>query len=80
MSKLSDKIKLHLGQLVQKDELSNPEIIEILDSLAAFLNLKTISDYAKAENITYNGVLKRIEQKKVSEYILFGTKFIIDND
>jgi hypothetical protein len=80
MSELSDKIKLHLGDRVQNGELNNNEIIEILDSLASFLNLKTISDYAKAENITYNGVLKRIEQNKVSEYILFGVKFIIDNE
>ena len=40
-----------------------------------FLNLQTISDYAKENNISYNGA------KKFRNNIeLFGVKFVIEND
>jgi hypothetical protein len=45
----------------------------------AYLNLKTISDYAKANGITYNGVLERIKTGKIHYVELFGTKFVGEN-
>jgi Na+/phosphate symporter len=73
---LTDKIKQHLGQRVQNNELDNSEVIEIINLLGTFLNAETISDYAKRENITYNGALKR----NLKSFQLFGVKFVIEND
>ena len=75
----TETINQHLCDLVQKGELTNQNIVSIIDNLASYLNLKTISDYAKAENISYNGVLKRIEKNNIQKYILFNQTFIIDN-
>jgi hypothetical protein len=38
------------------------------------LNLKTISDYAKENNLSYNGVKKCRENVEI-----FNVKFVIDN-
>lgn len=81
MSKeLTDKIKKALGIRLQNNELTNLEMVEIIEQVGSYLNLKTISDYAKFNNITYNGTLQRIENKKVSIIELFNVKFIIDNE
>lgn len=80
MSNLVNKINDHLSQRVQSCELSNDDIVSIIDTLGYYLNLKTISDYAKSENIVYNAVKKRIDTGKIKEYKLFGVTFIIDNE
>jgi hypothetical protein len=43
--------------------------------MGAYLNLQTISDYAKENNISYEGAkrFRRVEE-------IFGVKFVIDND
>jgi len=80
MSELTNKINQHLSERVQKGELSNEDIISIIDHIGSYLNLKTISDYAKAENISYNGVLKRMGNNQIQKYTLFNQTFIIDNE
>lgn len=80
MSELANIIKEHLANRVQNGELSNDDIVSIIDLMGAYLNLKTISDYAKHENIVYNAVKKRIESGKIKEYKLFNVVFIIDNE
>jgi hypothetical protein len=79
-SALAAKIRDHLSQRVQKGELSNKDMVSIIDCIGSYLNLKTISDYARDEKISYNGVLTRIENGKVTEYNLFDVKFVIDNE
>jgi hypothetical protein len=64
-----------IGESAQNGELSNDSMVQIIKLLGGFLNLKTISDYAKANDLSYNGA-KKCRQKVV----LFGVKFIIDND
>lgn len=80
ISPLTEKIKEHLSVRVQNSELSNDDIVSIIDHLGAYLNLMTVSDYANSCDISYNGALKRIESGKVKEYNLFNVKFVIDND
>lgn len=81
MSKeLTEVIKKHLAERIQKDELNNESIVEIIDLLGSYLNAKTISDYSKHEKITYNGVLQRIGTGKLKTFDLFGIKFVIDNE
>lgn len=56
-------------------ELTNNDLVQLIEVAGAFLNLKTISDYAKENNLSYNGA------KHFRETIeIFKTKFIIDND
>jgi hypothetical protein len=64
--------KLHC--LVQNNELSNECLVQIIEQCGTYLNLQTISDYAKINNLSYNGV------KKCRNVVnIFNVKFVIDN-
>ena len=65
----------HLSQRIEADDLSNNDMIQIIEHLGAYLNLMTISDYAKDKKISYNGA------KKFRNVVtIFNTKFVIDNE
>jgi hypothetical protein len=53
---------------------SNDFLVQICELSGKYLNLQTISNYAKNNGKSYNGV-KKFRQK----INLFGVKFIIDN-
>lgn len=59
---------------VQAGELNNDDLVQIIELCGGYLNLRTIADYAKDENISYNGA-----KKFRNPITLFNTKFIIDN-
>ena len=80
MSELHNIIKEHLTKRLQNNELSNTDMVDLIDTIGMYLNLRTIANYATLENISYNGVLTRIKSGKIKEYELFGVKFIIDNE
>lgn len=64
-----------LEKRILEHGVSNKELVQIIEVAGDYLGLKTISQYAKENNISYNGA------KKYRENItLFGVKFIIDND
>ena len=63
-----------LGDAIQKGKWSNYGLVQLIELSGLFLNLQTISDYAKNNNISYNGVKK---SRKIKT--LFGVKFVIDN-
>lgn len=77
---LASEIKNKIGLSVQNNELNNSDLISIIETCNDFLNLKTITEYAKSENISYNGALNRIKLNKIEVVELFGVKLIIDND
>ena len=52
------------------------ELVQIFEQIASYLNLKTITNYAKANKISYNGALKRKTHKITIDKITF----VIDND
>ena len=56
-------------------ELSNSDLVQLIEVAGAFLNLQTISDYSKAKNLSYNGVKNH---RQVIE--IFNVKFVIDNE
>lgn len=56
-------------------EITNEDLLQLIEVAGSFLNLKTISDYAKENNLSYNGAK---HFRKTEE--IFNTKFIIDND
>ena len=56
-------------------EFTNEDLIQFIEVAGCFLNIKTISDYAKENNLSYNGA--KYFRKTV---LIFNTRFIIDND
>ena len=75
MTKMIDTVANSVSSGVQKGQLSNNDLVQIIELCGAYLNLKSRSQYAKANNISYNGA-KRFREN----VLLFGTIFIIDND
>lgn len=75
MANLVDKILINIDKGLYNNILSNEDLIQIIEQCGMHLNLKTISNYAKDNNISYNGA------KKYRTVIrMFGTKFIIGNN
>jgi len=63
-----------IGKKFESDEINNDTLVQICELCGKYLNLQTISDYAKANHLSYNGV--KNHRKTVS---LFNQKFVIDN-
>jgi len=76
--KLSEKEQLVLNKFekhIQENNVSNDFLVQFIELTGSYLNLQTIPDYAKSNNMTYNGV------KKCRSVIdIFGTKYVIDNE
>ena len=70
LNKLSE-----IGSSIQSENLSNEALIQLIELTGGFLNLQTIPDYAKENNMSYNGVKKFRTVRKI-----FGVKFVIDNE
>lgn len=79
MNTTENGIKLNnfVCKKIQNNELSNDDLVELIKLCGDYLNLKTIPDYAKAEKISYPGVLKR---KNIEIVKIFNTKYVIDNE
>jgi hypothetical protein len=60
---------------VVKGNLSNDELVQLIEQCGSYLNLKTIPDYAKENCISYNGAKKFRRVVKI-----FNVKFIVDNE
>lgn len=71
----NDKLKTFIFQKFQDGELGNDTLVQLIAQCGNYLNLKTISDYATDNKMSYNGVKNN---RKVVE--LFNVKFIIDNE
>ena len=67
-----DKIEEYVYKTICKDEL---DIVQLFERLSCYANLKTISQYAKDYNKSYNGI--KNNRKIIT---LFGCKFVADND
>jgi hypothetical protein len=72
---LVDKICNHLSERIESNQLSNDDCIRLIEHIGGYLNLKTIPDYAKENNISYNGA-KHFRKAQT----IFNVKFIIDNE
>ncbi len=64
----------HLSQRIESGEIDNDGMVQIIELCGKYLNLQTIPDYAKSNNLSYNGTKKHKPIKKI-----FGVKFVIDN-
>ena len=75
---ITDKGKKLCDFVTQKTmlgELSNNDLVQLIEVAGAFLNLQTIPEYAKAKNLSYNGVKNH---RQIIE--IFNVKFVVDND
>lgn len=70
----TNKILSFISEKFENGEINNENLVQIIELCGSYLNIKTISDYAKSNNISYNGVKKFRNIK-----ILFNSKFVIDN-
>ena len=69
----STNIVHRIDELAMKGVFSNDQLVQIIELLGGYLNLMTISEYAKSHNLSYNGV------KNNRQIInLFGNKYVID--
>jgi len=75
MNEIEEKVISRLHNLVQENQISNKCLVQIIELAGNYLNLQTISDYAKSNKLSYNGVKNH---RDVVE--LFNKKFVIDND
>ena len=71
---MKDKILNRLSELIETNQLNNEDLVQIIEHVGSYLNLETISEYAKKNNLSYNGVKK---YRKIIK--LFNVKFVIDN-
>lgn len=69
-----ESIIQRIGEGVQNGSISNTAIVQIIELTGMFLNIKTISDYAKSKGISYQAARKH---KQVN---IFNVKFIIENE
>jgi hypothetical protein len=71
---LVNKICEHLSERIEAGQLSNEDLVKIIEHVGGYLNLQSISNYAATNKMSYNGVKKF---RNVQE--IFKTKFVIDN-
>jgi hypothetical protein len=76
MSERSIKIRERLFECIHNGELENSDLVQIFEHIGTILNLKTITNYAKANKISYNGALKR----KTDRIKIDSIELIIDNE
>lgn len=63
-----------LGGSIHSGKWTNAALVQLIELAGDFLNLKTIPNYCKANNISYNGAKKNRNIVKI-----FNVKFVIDN-
>jgi len=70
----TNKLIEFVSKKFEAGELDNNSLVELFKHTGNYLNLETISKYAKSHGMSYEGVKKgrRIEK-------IHGVKFVIDN-
>ncbi|MBN8565248.1 MAG: hypothetical protein J0M25_00750 [Flavobacteriales bacterium] len=71
----TDKLCNFICQKFEDGELDNDSLVQIIELCGGYLNLETIPNYAKKNNLSYNGVKKH---RKICT--IFKVKFVIDNE
>jgi hypothetical protein len=68
------KLREFCRRKFEAGEISNDGLVELFKDMGSYLNLQTISDYARDHNMSYPGVVKG---RRVEE--IFNVKFVVDN-
>lgn len=74
ISSNGQKLISFLDSKMYDGDFINNDLVQFIECVGKYLNLKTIPDYAKENNMSYNGVKKFREVKEI-----LGVKFVIDN-
>ena len=69
-----EKLEKFIYEKFEKNELSNEDLVQVIELCGMLLNLQSITDFAKSNAMSYNGAKK--QKNKVE---LFNQKYIIDN-
>ena len=70
----TEKLMKFVSEKFEDNQLNNDSLVQLIELAGSYLNLQTISDYAKVNKNSYNGV------KYHREIItLFNIKFVVDN-
>jgi hypothetical protein len=69
------EIQQQVHELVVNNKLTNGELVQFIEHLGGYLNLKTIPQYAKEQGLSYNGVKKCRTIVKI-----FNVKYVVDNE
>ena len=70
----TNKTKEFIYNKFSNNELDNNSLVQIIELCGMLLNLKSISEYAKENNMSYNGV--KNNRNIIS---LFNNKLVLDN-
>lgn len=66
-----------LGESIHQGKWSNNGLVQLIELSGDFLNIKTIPDFSKQNNISYVAASKDTLHRK--NITIFNTKFVIDN-
>jgi len=77
MSKLYENVANRYIKSSEEGHITMDEELRILEYLVQRYKLTSLSDFAKEQNISYNGAKKRINSGKVMYIELMNQKFII---
>ena len=60
----------------EEGNLEDADLVQILEQISDYLRLQTLTNYAKAEKISYNGAKKRSK----NTVNIDGVVFVINNE
>jgi len=69
MEKVNNQLLMDIDHIVDRNKM-----VQIIELLSYKLDLKTVSNYAKDNNISYNGV-----KKFRNKITIGGVKFVVDD-
>lgn len=61
-------------KFIYNNSPNNDLLVQIIELAGTYLNIQTISDYAKENGLSYNGVKNNREIRNI-----FNVRFVIDN-
>jgi len=68
------KLLSFLDEKMYDGNFTNNDMVQFIESVGKYLGLQTLPDYARENNMSYNGVKKFREVKTI-----LNVKFVIDN-
>lgn len=74
ISSNGEKLLTFLDEKMMDGNFTNEDLVQFIESVGKYLGLQTLPNYAKENKMSYNGVKKFREIKKI-----LGVKFVIDN-
>lgn len=77
LSEYEEKSLNKLLQSIHEKRWSNEGLVQLIELAGNHLNLRTVPDYSKQEEISDNGARKETKRRKLRK--IFNVNFVIDN-